>query len=129
MALPVRRTEGEYACEFISRFPTRKASGPRSATRSELEPWQKFNTCSIFGWVHKNRIYRFTEAYIEVPRKNGKSIWAAGVGHKSSFQPMASSAPRFIQERPAKSRLGKYFGRPSRWPSALRTSEKPSGLR
>lgn len=39
-------------------------------------------TCSLFGWVEKSSgKYRFTEAYIAVPRKNGKSPWAAAIGN------------------------------------------------
>jgi phage terminase large subunit-like protein len=69
-------------CEFISLLPHTKGKWAAVGDRVKLQPWQQFNTCSIFGWVHKKTgYYRFTEAYIEVPRKNGKSIWAAGVGH------------------------------------------------
>ena len=49
--------------------------------RLTLEPWQKFILISIFGWIKKkdgNR--RFQKARIYVPRKNGKSILAAGIG-------------------------------------------------
>lgn len=79
------RFDGQKAntqCEFISLLPHTKGKWASVGDKVELQPWQKFNTCSIFGWVNKRTgNYRFTEAYIEVPRKNGKSIWAAGVGH------------------------------------------------
>lgn len=43
-----------------------------------LEPWQCFVVCSLFGWLQKkDGLRRFREAYIEVPRKNGKSVLAA----------------------------------------------------
>ena len=46
-----------------------------------LEPWQKFIIANLFGWIHKaTQLRRFTAAYIEVPRKNGKSVLAAGIG-------------------------------------------------
>lgn len=46
-----------------------------------LEPWQKFGLACTFGWVRKkNGLRRFRESYWEVPRKNGKSVIAAGVG-------------------------------------------------
>ncbi|AOE63781.1 terminase large subunit [Pseudomonas corrugata] len=46
-----------------------------------LEPWQLFGLACTFGWVKKKGGYRrFRESYWEVPRKNGKSVIAAGVG-------------------------------------------------
>ncbi|MBM5459231.1 terminase large subunit [Pseudomonas sp. P66] len=46
-----------------------------------LEPWQLFGLACTFGWVRKKGVYRrFRESYWEVPRKNGKSVIAAGVG-------------------------------------------------
>jgi phage terminase large subunit-like protein len=45
-----------------------------------LEDWQCFIYCSIFGWVDKKEAFRrFNDAYIEVPRKNGKTPGAAAV--------------------------------------------------
>ncbi len=46
-----------------------------------LEPWQQFITWSLFGWKReRDNMRRFRTAYIEVPRKNGKTTWAAGIG-------------------------------------------------
>ncbi len=48
--------------------------------RFVLGDWQCFIYCSIFGWVDKKEGFRrFSEAYIEVPRKNGKTPNAAAV--------------------------------------------------
>lgn len=45
-----------------------------------LSDWQCFITCVVFGWVHKKTGFRrFKVAYVEVPRKNGKSAWASGI--------------------------------------------------
>lgn len=45
-----------------------------------LEPWQCFIVANIFGWKKKsNGKRRFTEAYIEIPKKNGKSELASGI--------------------------------------------------
>lgn len=38
-----------------------------------LRGFQKFILCSLFGW-YKNGIRRYTEAYIQMARKNGKSF-------------------------------------------------------
>ena len=46
-----------------------------------LEPWQSFVLTTAFGWLQKkNNLRRFKELNIYVPRKNGKSIFAAGIG-------------------------------------------------
>lgn len=39
----------------------------------QLRGFQKFILCNLFGW-YKNGIRRFTEAYIQIGRKNGKSF-------------------------------------------------------
>lgn len=47
-----------------------------------LEDWEKFAYSNIYGWVHKNekgqivRVIR--ECYIQVPKKNGKTLVAVG---------------------------------------------------
>jgi phage terminase large subunit-like protein len=43
-----------------------------------LQPWQKFMTGSLIGWVHTDTgLRRFRTAFNQVPRKNGKSLIAA----------------------------------------------------
>ena len=44
-----------------------------------LSPWEKFILWNLFGWKRKDGTRRFRTAYIEVPRKAGKSTFAAGV--------------------------------------------------
>lgn len=47
----------------------------------KLEPWQAFIVANIFGWKRESdKTRRFTEAYVEIPKKNGKTELAAGVG-------------------------------------------------
>jgi phage terminase large subunit-like protein len=45
-----------------------------------LEPWQVFIVGGLLGWKRANGTRRFRTAYIEVPRKNGKSTLLAGLG-------------------------------------------------
>lgn len=45
-----------------------------------LAPWQEFIIGSIFGWKRADGYRRFRLAYNELPRKNGKSTLAAGIG-------------------------------------------------
>ena len=45
-----------------------------------LEPWQKFIIYNILGFFHKGTIIRrFKEAFIMLPRKNGKTRFAAAL--------------------------------------------------
>lgn len=47
----------------------------------KLEDWQIFNLANIFGWYKvENDRRRYTEAYIEVARKNGKTTLLSGIG-------------------------------------------------
>lgn len=72
-------------CRFVETLPHTRGQWarrrPGESNRIVLEPWQVFMTCAIFGWIRNgsNR-RRFNEAYINVPRKNAKSTWAAGIG-------------------------------------------------
>jgi phage terminase large subunit-like protein len=44
----------------------------------KLEPWQQFMTGSLFGWVHvETGLRRFRTSFVQVPRKNGKTLLAA----------------------------------------------------
>src|SRR5688572_406877 len=44
-----------------------------------LQPWQKFALQNIYGWIKKNGKRRFTKAYIQIAKKNGKSSLSAGI--------------------------------------------------
>lgn len=79
--------KAERACVFISKLPhvkgkwAKKDTRTKRAKRLELEPWQCFVVGSIFGWVKKaNGMRRFKFANLFIPRKNGKSTLAAGIG-------------------------------------------------
>ena len=43
------------------------------------EPWQIFILTNIFGWKRADGRRRFRQAYIEVPRKNGKTFLGAAI--------------------------------------------------
>ncbi|MGC0155509.1 terminase large subunit [Chromobacterium vaccinii] len=82
-AFPYKLDEGEAerACAFVEQLPHTKGKWAREQQLIELGPWQSFIFVNIFGWVHKKTgLRRFREAYNEIPRKNGKSVLAAGVG-------------------------------------------------
>lgn len=82
-AWPFRFDEAKAgrACEFIEGLPHVKGSWAAESEDLRLQPWQCFIVCSLFGWVKKSDGFRrFRIAYICVPRKNGKSTLAAGIG-------------------------------------------------
>ena len=65
-------------CNFfklLNHFKGEKAGQP-----FELDHWQVFCTMEIFGWkVRKTGYRRYRYADIIIPRKNGKSTYAAGL--------------------------------------------------
>lgn len=65
--------------EFIEGF-CRHYKGEWAGKRVELAEWQRQATRILFGWQLADGSRRFRVAYIEVPRKNGKTTWAAGLG-------------------------------------------------
>src|SRR5262245_41014003 len=69
----------QYASGFFPRF-LRHSKGEWARKPVELSPWQRFVVGSLHGWKRSNGTRRFRYAYLEVPRKNGKSTLAAGVG-------------------------------------------------
>ena len=68
-------------CRFIEKLPHIKGQWAKDGGRIVLQPWQIFILTTVFGWVHRETgLRRFRIVYIEVPRKNGKSTFSAGVG-------------------------------------------------
>ncbi|MBF8694912.1 terminase large subunit [Pseudomonas fulva] len=75
------KAEAERACLFVQRLPHAKGKWAAKKQLIVLEPWQRFIIGSVFGWISKKTgRRRFREVYCEVPRKNGKSVLAAGIG-------------------------------------------------
>ena len=59
----LRHTQGEFAGKLF-----------------DLQPYQAFILGSIFGWQRRGSNYRrYTKAYCELPRKNGKSEFASAI--------------------------------------------------
>lgn len=75
------KAKADRFCRFAQKMPHTTGEWARKNLRLTLEDWQKFCFSVSFGWVHKKTgLRRFREIYIEVPRKNGKSLIAASVG-------------------------------------------------
>lgn len=74
--------EGDRWCAYLEKLPHVKGKWASKKETFVLSDWQVFCTVNIFGWVVKETgLRRFREAYIEVPRKNGKTFWIAGLGN------------------------------------------------
>lgn len=63
----------------------RHTKGRLAGKPLDPDPWEvAYIIAPIFGWVHQNDVGEWVriinEAYIEVPRKNGKSTIAGGIG-------------------------------------------------
>lgn len=73
-------TCAEYVRTFIESY-CHHYKGEWAGQRFTLENWQYDDILRpIFGWKRPDGTRRFREAYVEVPRKNGKTILAAGIG-------------------------------------------------
>ncbi len=71
----------ERVCRFIETQPLTKGRWAAKSERFLLQPWQSFLTVVLFGWLRRDtNKRRFRRAFLLIPRKNGKSEWAAAVG-------------------------------------------------
>lgn len=73
------RNRADHIFKFYQSF-VKHSKGDLAGTTVKLELWQKFIVGSLMGWIHKetgNR--RFTLAYNQLARKNGKSLLSSGL--------------------------------------------------
>lgn len=72
--------EADRVCEFFPLY-LRHVKGTNWAGKPfALAPWQRELVREAFGWKRADGTRRYRMVYLEVPRKNGKSTLAAGVG-------------------------------------------------
>lgn len=72
----------EQAAERAARFfpdVLRHVEGELAGRPFELELWQQAFVMNLFGWKRPDGSRRFREAFLEVPRKNGKTPLCAGI--------------------------------------------------
>ena len=72
------RAAAEHVVQFFGFL--RHSKGEWAGDPFELAPWQQFMLWALFGWKRADGLRRFRIAYIEVPRKNGKTTIVAGLG-------------------------------------------------
>ena len=66
-------------CRFLEQLPHVKGRQFKDKTL-RLEAWQVWLITTLYGWKRNDTGYRrFQSAYIEVARKNGKTLMAAGL--------------------------------------------------
>lgn len=70
-------TAAQYAVDFFARF-LRHSKGEWAGKPFELEPWQQNYVRRLYGWKRSDGTRRYREAYVELPKKNGKSTTASG---------------------------------------------------
>lgn len=74
-------TKASRVCRFIELLPHSKGKWARAKETIRLEPWQVWILACTFGWLRKrDGLRRFRVLFVIVPRKNGKSALAAGIG-------------------------------------------------
>lgn len=72
--------KGERVVNFFPKF-LRHSKGDFAGKPFELLDWQRDEVIMpLFGWLRTNGTRRYRRSYIEIPKKNGKSTMAAGIG-------------------------------------------------
>lgn len=67
-------------CQFVEALPHIKGEWARRREPLQLEDWQCFFVCVVFGWKRiADGLRRFRIAYLEVARKNAKSTLLAAL--------------------------------------------------
>ena len=66
-------------CAFVELIPHIKGEWANRGETIKLEPWQIFILTTVFGWMRRDGSRRFRTVFIEVPRKNGKSMISSAV--------------------------------------------------
>lgn len=75
-----REEEAEKPIQFIERF-FRQSQDRWSGTPLKLQEWQKGLIRELFGWYYKDtERLQYKEAYIQLPRKAGKTTLIAALG-------------------------------------------------
>lgn len=81
------RFDASAATKAIDFFPRvlRHFKGEWAGQPIVLEPWQQFIVGSLWGWRDDAGLRRFRTAFVELPRGQGKSTIAGGLGLLATF--------------------------------------------
>lgn len=72
-----------YAINFIQSL--RLGTGKYAGNNIELLPWQHNFLSDVYGTIDKRGRRQYTTAYLEIPKKNGKSTLGGGIGLYHTF--------------------------------------------
>jgi len=70
--------EAQRAIQFFRKFLS-TSKGEWAGQPFPLLPWQSKLLATLFGWKRPDGTRRYRRAYIEIPKKNGKSTLASGI--------------------------------------------------
>lgn len=69
---------GEFVCDFIETFCC-PSKGPGAGRPLVLLPWQRDFLMRLFSWKRANGLRRYARAYLEIAKKNGKSMLISAI--------------------------------------------------
>lgn len=73
------RKRAQHIYSFFDKF-VKHQKGELAGKPVKLELWQKFILGSLMGWVYKEtELRRFELSYVQIARKNGKSLLSSGL--------------------------------------------------
>jgi phage terminase large subunit-like protein len=72
------QADADHAVDFIENFCT-LTKGRTAGKKVKLLDWQRDIVARLFGWKRKDGTRRFRTAYIEIPKKNGKSLLMSAI--------------------------------------------------
>lgn len=100
--LTLRTKDPDFVCNIVERVMVHKQGQaldgtPLTNTPFRLLPWQVFIVYNLLGFYYKGRRERrYKEAFIFVPRKNGKTLFAAALAFGIGLLERRSGAKIYI---------------------------------
>lgn len=76
--MPYSKPHADAACNFFERI-LKHTVDDWYGKPFLLVPWQEEAICEVFGQLDEDGSRRISMAYLEVPKKTGKTEWAAGI--------------------------------------------------
>jgi len=100
--LTLRTKDADFVCNIVERIMVHKQGQaldgtPLTNTPFILIPWQVFCIYNLLGFYYKGRRERrYKEAFIYIPRKNGKTLFAAALAFGIGLLERRSGAKIYI---------------------------------
>ena len=100
--LTLRTKDPDFVCNIVERIMVHKQGqaldgSPLTNTPFKLLPWQVFIIYNLLGFYYKGRRERrYKEAFIFIPRKNGKTLFAAALAFGIGLLERRSGAKIYI---------------------------------